>query len=165
MRHYDAGLAVPDLPLAYGKLIPHTDLASMDFYNRYRAWDLNLPPVTAMQIWLHMGHRLGAALVTLLVLWATHMVFLRHRSQRALVIPASILIVLIVLQLTLGILTVLKRKPADAASAHVAVGALILVTMFILSVRVVRLRACGHDRSDQYGRFLRRPIPAQSRTP
>src|SRR5215469_573619 len=25
MRHYDAGLAVPDFPLAYGKLIPHTD--------------------------------------------------------------------------------------------------------------------------------------------
>jgi len=141
MRHYDAGLAVPDLPLAYGKLIPHTDPASMDLYNQYRAWDLNLPPVTAKQIWLHMGHRLGAVLVTLLVLWASSLVFLRHRSQRALVIPASILIVLIVLQITLGTLTVLKRKPADVASAHVAVGALILVTMFILSVRVVRLRA------------------------
>jgi heme A synthase len=48
---------------------------------------------------------------------------------------------LIVLQITLGILTVLKRKPADVASAHVAVGALILATMFILSVWVIRLRA------------------------
>jgi cytochrome c oxidase assembly protein subunit 15 len=141
MRHYDAGLAVPDLPLAYGKLIPPTDPASMDLYNRYRAWNLNLPPVTATQIWLHMGHCLGAVLVTLLVLWASNLVFLHHRSQRALVIPASTLIALIVLQITLGILTVYKRKPADVASAHVAVGALILATMFILSVRVVRLCA------------------------
>jgi heme A synthase len=40
---------------------------------------------------------------------------------------------------TLGILTVLLRKPADVASAHVAVGALILVTTFTLAVRAWRL--------------------------
>src|SRR5882724_5465134 len=41
MRHYQAGLAVPDLPLAYGKLIPRTDAASLDLYNQHRAWQLN----------------------------------------------------------------------------------------------------------------------------
>jgi cytochrome c oxidase assembly protein subunit 15 len=80
MRHYQAGLAVPDLPLAYGKLIPRTDPASLDMHNQHRAWHLNLPRVTASQIWLHMGHRLGAVSVTLLVLWAGNLVFLRHRS-------------------------------------------------------------------------------------
>src|SRR5205823_12891502 len=29
MRHYQAGLAVPDFPLAYGKLIPATDASSL----------------------------------------------------------------------------------------------------------------------------------------
>ena len=145
MRHYQAGLAVPDLPLAYGKLIPRTDPGSIDVYNQYRAWDLHLSPVTGSQIWLHMGHRFGAVLVTLLVLSASGLVFLRHRAERALVTPASVLLVLIVLQLTLGILTVLKRKPADIASAHVAVGALTLVTTLILAVRAIRTRSNRPD--------------------
>jgi heme A synthase len=47
--------------------------------------------------------------------------------------------VLLFTQLTLGVLTVLLRKPADIASAHVAVGALVLVTTFVLAVRSMRL--------------------------
>jgi hypothetical protein len=40
---------------------------------------------------------------------------------------------------------VLYRKPADIASSHVAVGALILVTTFALTVRGIRLYS-GHTR-------------------
>ena len=150
MRHYDAGLAVPDFPLAYGQILPATDPQSLHRINQQRIWKIDLPIVTAGQVRLHMGHRLGAVLVTLLVLWASSLVFLRHRSERALVIPASILIVLTVLQITLGILTVLKRKPADIASAHVAVGALILVTMFVLAVRAIRLFAITQTAHDKW---------------
>ena len=57
----------------------------------------------------------------------------------ALLIPFGILLVLLVLQIKLETLTVLKRKPADIASAHVAVGAPTLATMFILTVRAIRL--------------------------
>ena len=39
----------------------------------------------------------------------------------------------------LGVLTVYLRKPADIASAHVAVGALVLVTAFTIAVRSMRL--------------------------
>ena len=53
----------------------------------------------------------------------------------------ALLNALLAIQLVLGIRTVLKRKPADVASAHVAVGALLLATVFIPSVRVVRLCA------------------------
>jgi cytochrome c oxidase assembly protein subunit 15 len=141
MRHYDAGLAVPDFPLAYGQLFPATDPQSLHRINQERIWKIDLPIVTARQVRLHMGHRLGAVVVAVLVLWACSLIFLRHRSERGLVIPASILTVLIILQITLGVLTVLKRKPADIASAHVAVGALILVTTFILTVRSLRLFA------------------------
>jgi heme A synthase len=48
-------------------------------------------------------------------------------------------IVLLAAQVTLGVLTVLYRKPADVASAHVAVGALLLVTSFVLAARAGRL--------------------------
>ena len=56
--------------------------------------------------------------------------------------PAVILLLLLTAQVTLGVLTVLLRKPADVASAHVAVGALVLVTSFVMMVR-----ACGFMRS------------------
>jgi len=46
--------------------------------------------------------------------------------------PAVILLVLLMAQVTLGVLTVLLRKPADVASSHVAVGALVLVTSFVM---------------------------------
>jgi uncharacterized PurR-regulated membrane protein YhhQ (DUF165 family) len=46
---------------------------------------------------------------------------------------------LLVTQVTLGVLTVLWRKPADIASLHVAVGALVLVTTFTLAARAVRV--------------------------
>ena len=49
--------------------------------------------------------------------------------------------VLIAAQLTLGVCTVLYRKPADVASAHVAVGALVLVTAFVTAARAARLHA------------------------
>jgi heme A synthase len=44
-------------------------------------------------------------------------------------------------QIALGATTVLLRKPADIASAHVAVGALCLVTTFVIMVRAIRLYA------------------------
>jgi cytochrome c oxidase assembly protein subunit 15 len=141
MRHYQAGLAVPDLPLAYGQVIPATDDASLRDLNDRRAWTLNLPRVTATQIWLHMGHRIGAVVVTLAVLAAVAITFVNHRRERKLMRPAMLLVALLLAQLTLGVLTVLWRKPADIASAHVAVGALTLVTTFVLTVRASRLYA------------------------
>jgi cytochrome c oxidase assembly protein subunit 15 len=141
MRHEQAGLAVPDFPLAYGMVIPHTDPASLAQINALRAWDLHLPPVTAAQIWLHMAHRLGAVLVTLAILLASGLVILKYRARRALLAPAILLLALLAAQVTLGILTVLLRKPADVASAHVAVGALVLVCSFVLTVRSIRLYA------------------------
>ena len=65
-----------------------------------------------------------------MVLALAAVVFRRYRTQPKLFGPAVLLIGLLVAQLTLGVLTVLLRKPADVASAHVAVGALVLVTSF-----------------------------------
>src|SRR5688572_14820357 len=141
MRHYQAGLAVPDLPLAYGQVIPATDAASLRELNDHRAWTLNLPRVTAAQIWLHMGHRIGAVVVTLAILAAVAITLVNHRRERELLRPALLLVGLLLAQLTLGVLTVLWRKPADVASLHVAVGALTLVTTFVMTVRASRLYA------------------------
>jgi heme a synthase len=150
MRHYQAGLAVPDLPLAYGQVIPATDHDSLEKLNDVRAWSLNLPRVTAMQVWLHMGHRIGAIVVTLAILAAVAITLVNHRRERELLRPAMLLVALLLAQITLGVLTVLWRKPADVASAHVAVGALTLVTTFVLTIRASRLYARRREAVQAY---------------
>jgi len=139
MRHFQAGLAIPDVPLAYGKLLPPVNSDQLDAANWVRTRHLNLEPVTLGQIWLHFGHRIGAVVVTILVLALATLVVRRYATEAKLRWPALLLFALIALQLTLGVLTVAMRKPADVASAHVAVGALVLVTTFVLTARSARL--------------------------
>jgi len=140
MRHYQAGLAIPDFPASYGRVLPPTNAAELHAANAHRTFDLNLPQVTLSQIWLHFGHRLGALFVTIALL-ALIIRILIARPPAALVRPALLLIPLLIAQITLGILTVLWRKPADIASFHVAIGALTLVTTFAIAMRDGRIRA------------------------
>src|SRR5215208_1393733 len=60
MRHTEAGLAIPDFPLAFGQLIPPH-------------WDAKIA--------VHFAHRIGASIVTLLILTTTIRVFRRHWRQ------------------------------------------------------------------------------------
>jgi cytochrome c oxidase assembly protein subunit 15 len=145
MRHYDAGLAIPDLPLHYGKLLPPTTAAELDAANLWRAAanepGLHPTRVTMTEIWLHFAHRCGAVLVSAVLATAIVKALRRRQAWAATRTPALCLSVLLVAQLTLGVLTVLYRKPADVASLHVACGALVLATTVVLSVRALRLAA------------------------
>jgi cytochrome c oxidase assembly protein subunit 15 len=144
MRHLQAGLAIPDLPLAYGKLLPPMNKSQLQAANHLRVWKLGLEPVTLIQIWLHFGHRIGAIVVSCTLLTLIGVIHSKFRSRKDLVRPASVLGLLLVAQLTLGILTVYLRKPADVASSHVAVGALVLATTFFIAVRAIRLYSLGY---------------------
>jgi cytochrome c oxidase assembly protein subunit 15 len=128
------------IPLSYGKLLPPVTAEQLQAANHLRAWDLNLDPVTLGQIWLHFAHRIGAVIVTALLLVLIISV-LRHHRGGPLPGLAIILGVLLLAQLTLGVLTVIFRKPADVASAHVAVGALVLATTFGMLVCAMRMYA------------------------
>jgi cytochrome c oxidase assembly protein subunit 15 len=143
MRHEQAGLAIPDLPLAYGKVLPplnHNALLAEQL--RVAGGDplrLANPPFSLTQVWLAFGHRIGAIVVSLTLILLVYKVLRLNRGRPSLLGPAIVLMALLVTQLTLGVLTVLLRKPADVASSHVAVGALVLVTTFVLACRAVRL--------------------------
>jgi cytochrome c oxidase assembly protein subunit 15 len=139
MRHFGAGLAIPDLPLAYGHWLPPMNHGQLAPDNAFRAFTLNMDPVTLGQVWLHFLHRIGAVLVTISLLLTTVYTFWRHRDHPRLWRPALLLIGLLAVQITLGVLTVLYRKPADITSAHVATGALVLVTAFTLLLRAAHL--------------------------
>ncbi len=139
MRHLQAGLAIPDLPFVYGHWLPPTSADQLHAINTMRVLKLDLEPVTLGQIWLHFGHRMGAIVVSITLVGLIVKIFRHHRDQSALTIPATVLGVLLTTQVTLGILTVYWRKPADVASLHVATGALVLVTSFLIAVRAIRL--------------------------
>ena len=139
MRHSDAGLAIPDFPTSYGHLFPPTriDAAFRQEAIHQFGTGLGLNRVTLFQIWIHFAHRIGATLVTISVIALAAMILLRLPGRPAFVRPACAVLVLLVIQVTLGILTVLMRKPADIASAHVAVGALLLVTTCVIAMRAL----------------------------
>jgi cytochrome c oxidase assembly protein subunit 15 len=139
MRHEKAGLAVPDIPFIYGRLIPPATTAELASINSLRAWQLDLPPVTLWQIWLHYAHRVGALVVSLFVIGLVLHIVLFHRRRPILAVLAALLLGLLTTQLVLGLATVYYKKPADVASAHVAVGALVLMVSFVITAASVRL--------------------------
>jgi cytochrome c oxidase assembly protein subunit 15 len=141
MRHEKAGLAIPDLPLAYGEVLPPTTAAGLDAINQQRAWTWQMDPVSLSQVWMHFAHRIGAIIVTIATITLATMALRDRNRRQGLTAPSLTLIALLLTQLSLGVLTVLLRKPADIASAHVAVGALVLVTTVLIAMRAARLYA------------------------
>jgi cytochrome c oxidase assembly protein subunit 15 len=141
MRHYNAGLAIPDVPLAFGQLVPPTNLTDLRAAQArvISADDLSyLDDVSVGQVWLAYGHRIGAVIVSAVLIWLCFRVFRKHLVS-GLVIPAAVLLVLLEAQVAMGVFTVIYKKPADIASIHVAVGALVLATTFVLVVRAMRV--------------------------
>ncbi|MGA2555434.1 MAG: COX15/CtaA family protein [Verrucomicrobiota bacterium] len=134
MRHQHAGLAIPDFPAAYGKIWPDTAPASIARYNQLRTEIIDYQPITAFQIVLQMVHRLMAVTILLTVgacAWlARRQPGLQHRLSRL----SSAWLWLIVAQIFLGAATIWTGKTADIATAHVACGALSLVTGALLSL-------------------------------
>lgn len=120
MRHQHAGLAIHDFPLAYGQLWPATDAASMTVYNQHRVEEVE---VTAFQIHLQMWHRVGAVATLLAIAGAWFRTWRSVGLTSTLGKLTSGWFALIAVQATLGIMTILMNKPADVATAHVAVGA------------------------------------------
>lgn len=128
MRHQHAGLAIKDFPLAYGKIWPAMDDEALKGYNQQRL-DVNAPGnVTAFQIGLQMAHRVGAVLVFVAVIACAWLA--RRKPERSPVLARLSLVWLglILFQIALGAVTIWTNKSADIATAHVAVGALSLLT-------------------------------------
>ncbi len=140
MRHTDSGLAVPDFPLAYGQVIPSLSPSAVAGYNEQLIGSgIRLAadgPVTASQIALHMIHRFWAVLVLLLVAWTSRTLAAVPRLRRF----AFLLTGLTLLQIALGALTVLSGKSVIISTAHVAAGALLLVSCVIACLHSIGSR-------------------------
>ena len=119
MRHTGAGLAIPDFPLMFGRLWPdHWDAA----------------------IAIHFAHRVGALAVTAIAAVTSIHIWRHHTDRTELAHPAMLILILIVIQITLGGLTVLSRRQPWINSFHVVVGALVLTTSLVITLRSWKLR-------------------------
>ena len=117
VRHTEAGMAIPDFPLAYGRLIP---------------------PVWSSAIALHFAHRVGALIVTTAVVLTVMHVRRTHRSHAQLAVPALLMALLVFIQITLGAFVVLSGLQPIVNTAHVVNGALVLASSLVLTLRAFR---------------------------
>lgn len=133
MRHEHIGLSIPDFPLAYGSLIPDTSPETMAKINLARV-DAGLMQITAEHVWVHMAHRLMA-----LVIFGSVLAFFlaSRKAPRAIRFWSTAWLGLIMVQIALGAWTVWSQKAADVATAHMALGALLLVLGVVVSFRLI----------------------------
>ncbi|MGE5813771.1 MAG: COX15/CtaA family protein, partial [Acidobacteriota bacterium] len=117
MRHTEAGLAIPDFPLAFGHLVP---------------------PQWTAQIAIHFAHRVGALAATVMIGWLVTNVVARHTDDPWLTRPAVLLAALLVAQVTLGAFVVWTARDIYVNSLHVMTGALVLATALVVMLRAHR---------------------------
>jgi heme a synthase len=123
MRHLDAGLAIPDFPLAFGRLVP---------------------PLGDPHVAVHFAHRVGAVFVLVAVV----RLYLAARRNGDVLYgrPARILLVLITAQIALGASVIWTGRAVYWTTAHVATGAAVLGTCFFVALRAHRhLRAADAE--------------------
>jgi cytochrome c oxidase assembly protein subunit 15 len=112
MRHRGAGLAIPDFPLSFGRVIP---------------------PFTSFDVAINFIHRLGAFSVALLVI-VTAIRLLRFANGHPLRELAMILVVVVTGQIFLGAYTVWSGKQPVITSLHVLNGAMTLALSVIIAL-------------------------------
>ncbi len=141
MRHQHAGLAVPDFPLAYGKIWPATDAESVVQYNAQRVDYRDFNPITGNHVLLHMAHRLGAVIIWGSILALLVAVAKKAGTQSVFFKAVLAWSLLLTLQAVLGAWTVLSNKAADIATLHVVLGAFSLIFGGIITVSGFRSRS------------------------
>jgi heme A synthase len=121
VRHTDGGLSCPDVPLCLGQIVP---------------------PLVNIQIQSHFFHRVMALIATAAVLGVAALVLrsdVPERVRRWAVVAAGLVLV----QVGLGVWSVLTFLAVPPVSLHTLVAALLLVALTALST--FGARAADHD--------------------
>ena len=90
------------------------------------------------QVVIQFIHRLGAVAVLIWSIRTVWLVFKSYRSSKHFVRPAIFLMALVLVQILVGGWTVLSKTAVPIATAHVAIGALIIATSVVLCLRAYR---------------------------
>jgi cytochrome c oxidase assembly protein subunit 15 len=125
MRHMGAGLAIPDFPLMFGRLVPDH-------------WSAGIA--------IHFAHRAGAIVVALSVTSTAVFIWRNHTDRVEFAQAALVSMILLVIQSTLGSLTVLTRRHVWISSLHVVFGALLLAASLVVTLRSWRAQIADRAR-------------------
>lgn len=117
MRHFGAGLAIPDFPLSFGKWIP-------------AQWTF---PVA-----IHFSHRMGAFLMVGFVAALVARVYRLYWNQFALLLYAGALMGFVWMQVMLGAMVIWLRRPISLTTIHLVLGAICLASAVTLTLQLFK---------------------------
>jgi cytochrome c oxidase assembly protein subunit 15 len=142
MRHQHRDLSILDFPTANGAWIPDTSATALAKINAWRG-ARGLSDVDAFQTWLQMTHRFVALLIGIGVIAFCSRAWNDARQVPVLKGLSIWWVAFLLGQLMLGAWTIWSNKAADIATAHVAVGAIML--SFGVSISAICWRISGRD--------------------
>lgn len=144
MRHNHAGLAIPTFPWSspMDTLLPH-------------AWTF---PIS-----IHFSHRVGAVIVTLLLLAFVWRLWRSSHTGRLVAGGGLGIVALLGGQIFLGALTVLTQKNEFAATLHMLFGAFLFATTWLLTFICFRLRQPQDHRAAPVKAADRAPVLSEVR--
>ncbi len=130
-----AALVCPNFPNCHDQFIHSFDLTQA--FNLLSAGvdgSQGQPLTNAARTTIHMVHRIGALLTTLILSWFAIATFLRTPMQKT----SLLLIAFLFTQVFLGITNVLAVLPLFVAVAHNAISALLLTTLITINYKLYR---------------------------
>lgn len=152
VRHSKSALAIPDWPTHYGQLMPPMSQANIDAAvaavpDHQRHEKFALPRLDAQgnvlpggyadwQVHLHFTHRLGAYLIFVFGLAYIAWLWRTYPGQPKILWPATLFAGLLLVQVLLGIMTVVTGEHPTLATSHQSVGAILIGTATWLAIRL-----------------------------
>jgi len=125
MRHTHSGLAIPDFPKTGGMWWPTFDAKMLAAINADRFF-MNLDPARLGQVVIHFTHRLWAGCIFVGIIFLTVTTLKAGKNNSRAYFAIMALDILVVVQMALGMMTVLSQKSVLITSLHVVNGAAIL---------------------------------------
>ncbi|MBB6430870.1 COX15/CtaA family protein [Algisphaera agarilytica] len=153
VRHSQSALAIPDWPFHYGQVMPPMSQPDIDAAvaavpddeRAERFAPLRVDAETGevlpgtyetWQVHLHFTHRLGAYALFIIGIGFAAWVWRSYPGQMAVLLPATLFAIFLLLQVGLGVMTVLSGEHYTLATSHQSVGAILFATATWMTVRL-----------------------------
>ena len=132
-----AALACTELPICQGNWAENLEVVGAFTLEEADTYEFGIHPYEE-RMTMHVFHRIGAIFVTVAVLTLLSLLW-RKAQTRWFTSMAAIITFLLVAQITLGVLNVTLSLPLFVAVAHNFVGALLLVSVLVLTYGIYKL--------------------------